>query len=254
MASKTLESSKEFGNSLYRAGKYERAIHVSSQCIVRHDRVSKDITPTKIQLGVLFNNRAQSYIKMNKFDTALRDLDWIINAFKEDPKPIFQEEMTLHACENNAAHDSFCHPDAIKICIKALGRRAKVFLEFGNSARAYGDYCALTSKPFNQTGYAHEMQLKLAKSLHPSPSVSVICDKITIKASIFPKKGWQQIKPAPFSKSLPMKGQHSMIRFGSDIYCVAGSTQPNLHVDESFWIRFIVILIQNIVLSLLCVT
>ena len=218
---------KKIGNRYYKNEQYKKAISFYSAGIVRFDKKLTNADSAKLQLGALFNNRAACYIKLYKYHKALRDLNWIIEAFKGEPVPNISPHSNIIPLVTTAGkyagmHDSYCYPGAIKLCTKALHRRARIFWDLGNSGRAYGDCSALISKPFKQGELAYLMQLNLKNKMHPSPSTLAKCNERTIPLNIFPKIGWTQIKPAPNTNPLPLKSGHSMIRFGSEIYSVGG--------------------------------
>eukprot|EP01084_Bolivina_argentea_P295081 507930_1 len=216
---------RKTGNEHYNKGNYKDAISIYSGFILNFDLRSTKTNSIKIQFGVLINNRAQCYIKLNKYHNALRDLNWILNTFKREPQ---------HSLEwtTSPVHDSICDPDSISLCKKALFRRANIYLKLGNSSQAYGDYFSLTSQPFCQFEFAEKQKMKLGLLQHPSNQTLISCNKHTIKSNIFPVPSWIRIKPASFQPPLPPQATHSMICVGSEIYCMTGRDYASPNSEE----------------------
>eukprot|EP01084_Bolivina_argentea_P289744 497600_1 len=216
---------KEKGNFYYKQANYKQAISSYSRGILRLDRCchkaksiqnlkfNKDTEHYKeytqmlfnLHRAILMNNRAQCYRKVNKYDKALRDLNWIISISK-----------TEHGTQISWIVPMIPH------CTKALLRRADIFLKLGNSVHALFDYTQSTIKPFiDSNGFAKQWLLKLGNMKHPSPQTLINCNKLTMQGNIFNKQ-WIKVQRSDNSEPLPFKYGHSMIVHNNTIYCFGG--------------------------------
>ncbi|OMH85196.1 UBA domain-containing protein 7 [Zancudomyces culisetae] len=70
-----IEEEKRKANALYRLGQYEEASKVYSELLAIIDR-NPEVKSLK---AIMYNNRAQSYLKMGDFEHSLRDSEKVIN-------------------------------------------------------------------------------------------------------------------------------------------------------------------------------
>lgn len=113
---------KDKGNEAYRAGDYREALHFYNSSIAMNDEIS------------VFNNRAMTYIKLNNYESAVRDCTTVLNS----------EPMN----------------------IKARLRRALAYEHLGKRDKALEDYeIVLKNEPQNTVARKAIGKLKIPKTV-----------------------------------------------------------------------------------------
>eukprot|EP01084_Bolivina_argentea_P008529 15954_1 len=213
-----VKSQIEIGDTYFRKHECIQAISYYSRAFINlqnnfkvNKPKTKELFPIYEQLyhsvcSIVINNRAQCYIELNKYEKALRDLNWIIRRS--------YAESTLNDL-------LLIKEFMLSSCAQALFRRAQILFILGNSAASIHDHLILISAPFHRHSNVSNVR-KICAMKHPSKSTLPKYNKYTRKLNKFSRNGWIKLNVATDSNPLPFKQGHSMIVHKDKIYCFGG--------------------------------